>query len=173
MGGYIPSKEYMKKYKLNNKDFSSYINSYILDHKYQNGRLYVQDNPPPTDSDNLSLEDMIVEKDLKDVPPPPIPLYGSQASDQKALSTDVITMSQISLFKEENKEILKFSEKSLNTMASYTQTIFKDKERIIELKEKQISELEKLLKDKDDIIRLLKQQTEDYHMLTSVLTDKK
>ncbi len=169
---YITAKEYMKRYKLSGEQFSDYLNNFMLNHKYQEGQLMVRDNPPPVQNDDdLSLEDLLVSKDLDHLPPPPSAKPES-SKEKPSLSTDLITMSQVTVFKEENKEILKFSEKSLTTMANYTQTIFRDKERIIEMKDKKIDELEKELSDKDDIIRLLKQQAEDYHMLTSLVTNK-
>lgn len=172
MNDYIRAEEYMSQFDLNQEDFSDYINNYLLDHRYQDGELFVKSTPPPReDIGSLSLEDMIANKTLGELPPLPKG-SGNKSDTQKdrALSTDLITMSQVSMFKDENKEILKFSEKSLTTMANYTQTIFRDKERIIDMKDKQIEELQRIILQKEDTIRSLRRQTDDFHILTDALT---
>lgn len=166
MKDYIHPDDYMRRYALDDETLDRLINDLRVDTVYDKGQLLIKDDAPPEFLEETSLEDMIIDGKF-DLPSPP-----SQPSPapSQALSTDLITMSQIAVFKDENKEILRFSEKSLNTMASYTQTIFNDKERIISFKETQISELKDKLGDQDKLIKLLKQQLDDFHLLTNVVT---
>lgn len=84
-----------------------------------------------------------------------------------------LLLDHLSIAKEENKEILKMAQKSLEQVKEATKDIVNAKDDVILSKEEKIQYLEEKLRKKEQDLNSTKQQLEDLEMLTKTLSSKK
>ena len=83
-----------------------------------------------------------------------------------------LLLDHLSIAKEENQEILKMAQKSLEQVKEITREIVSAKDEVIQTKEEKIKLLEEKLLQKDNDLNKTRQKLEDLEMLTKTLSSK-
>ena len=83
-----------------------------------------------------------------------------------------LLLDHLSIAKEENQEILKMAQKSLEQVKEITREIVSAKDEVIQTKEEKIKLLEEKLLQKDNDLNKTRQKLEDLEILTKTLSSK-
>lgn len=126
------------------------------------------DRRPPKGASTDHLEN---DEDQREFEALPKPLdRGGASSSPGGMSTEVaLLLDHLSLAKEENREILRLTQDSINRITHMAETMMAMKDEILSQRTEEVAGLKKLVTDREQVINRLNQEVEDFAILTKSL----
>ncbi|MGE0172816.1 MAG: hypothetical protein AB7T49_08525 [Oligoflexales bacterium] len=149
-------KAYAAKHQLKEREIWERVKSGEIVARSQNGKLYIYEK------DELRKKSPLPEH--KETPS----FVGAFADKDPAELT--LFLDHLSLAKEENKEILKLTQASIQQITDLSQSLLTSKDEMIKTKSNQIAILQEKVRRREKIIIQLRQEIEDLKMLNKTLS---
>lgn len=122
------------------------------------------------DLDELSEEQKIEVSEDDFSTPLQLEDHVSEQRPESATSTEVaLLLDHLSLAKEENREILRLTQDSIAKISQMAETMMAMKDEILKQKSEEVERLNRVLRDREQTISHLKQEVEDFTILTRSL----
>jgi hypothetical protein len=155
-------KAYAAKHQLKEREIWEKVKAGEIVARSQNGKLYIYEKDELRKKPSNGARPTTPEQNES------LPFSGAVADKDPAELT--LFLDHLSLAKEENKEILKLTQSSIQQITELSQSLLASKDDIIKTKSHQIGVLQEKIKRREKLIIQLRQEIEDLRMLNKTLS---